>query len=35
MANMKLDSVVSVLRRRGFEVEAEGMTVNDSYRLNY
>ena len=24
MANMKLDSVVSVLRRRGFEVEAEG-----------
>ncbi|CUV01565.1 hypothetical protein MGWOODY_Clf2346 [hydrothermal vent metagenome] len=24
MANMKLDSVVSVLIRRGFEVEAEG-----------
>jgi len=24
MVNMKLGSVVSVLRRRGFEVEAEG-----------
>jgi len=24
MVNMKLDSVVSVLRRRGFEVGAEG-----------
>ena len=24
MANVKLDSVVSVLKRRGFEVEAEG-----------
>jgi len=30
MANMKLDSVVSVLRRRGFEVEAEG---DDSQRF--
>jgi len=32
MANMKLDSVVSVLRRRGFEVEAKEDAVNDSYR---
>jgi len=30
MANMKLDSVVSVLRRRSFEVEAEG---DDSQRF--